>query len=287
MRGFKKNLMRSFTIRIRVFWVGLFLVLYFSFSTSTSAQIQDEYKENFAFEVKQIDEFIERFNDEKTLIKEYVYQHYDNMEISREVLLKSLFNLNSKDLQKTDVLKFIQSVNNPQRPVLLSFYDRDWYARVKCSVLYQQKERELYVMLQVQRDKDGVAKWVINSVFADFFVTADEKDQAASLNPVSHGTDFMTLNKAFSDAENVKTFLPAGYQEDQLSKFILEVQNKRIFFQHVEEISYHFFQIDGWILTVENFQRQEKNSGWLISRLIEATKEEKDNYKQRVLKLRI
>lgn len=260
------------------------LVLSLSFSSSVSSQIYSSHEENFAYEVKQIDEFIERFNDEGTLIKYYIFKNYDGLQVSREDLLKSLFNLKSKHLNKEDVIRFINHVNDPRQPVTLSFYDKGWYAKVKCSVTYEKKERELVLLMRIQQEEDGASKWVVQQVYADFLNTPDGKDPRAFLNPVSHATDFMGLNRAFNDPENLKGYLTSSFQDDQLSKFAMEMQKNRISFQQVEHISYHFFQVDGWIFTVENFQRQEKNAGWLISRLVPANAEEKKEYMETLLK---
>lgn len=265
---------------------GIGCVLAFSLSAIGQTSI-DQHEENFAFEVKQIDEFFERFNNQQTLIKEYIAQHYDQAEVKREDLIMSLFNRQSTSIEEADVHLFIESVNNPQKPVFLSFYDDDWFARVKCRVVFEQKERDLLLLLRVQKEVQGASRWIIQNVYADFLLISNEKDPGTFLNPVSHGTDFMGLNRAFQDPENLKAYLPENYQEDQLSKLVQELQNKRIVFRHVDEISYHFFQIDGWILTVENFQRQEKNSGWLISALVKASSKEKEIIKQKLLKQKI
>lgn len=266
---------------------GLLLLIFMlslCFSTPVRSQTYTSYEENFAYEVKQIDEFFERFNNEGTLIKDYIYKNYDQLEVSREELVKSLFDLKSKQLQKEDVNSFIKAINDPDKPVTLSFYDEDWYAKLKCSVVYEEQEQELLLLLRIQQEKNGASKWVVHQVYADFLSTPTETNPHASLNPVSHATDFMGLNRAFEDAENLKAYLTNSFQDDQLSKFAIELQNNRIAFQQVENISYHFFQIDGWIFTVENFKRSEKNSGWLISRLRQADAQEKEVYRQHLLR---
>jgi hypothetical protein len=257
------------------------------FSSSVHSQVYAMEEENFAYEVKQIDEFFERFNNESTLIKDYIHNNYDRLEPSREDLLKSLFNLKSKHLRKEVVLNFINRVNDPENPVTLSFYDEDWYARVKCAVVYEERVRDLSLLLRIQQEENGGSKWVVYQVYADFLNTPEGNDPKAFLNPMSHATDFMGLNKAFEDPENLKAYLTSGFQDDQLSKFAIEMQNNKITFQQVEDISYHFLQVDGWIFSVENFQRPEKNAGWLISRLIEADAAEKEEYKQHLLREKI
>lgn len=266
----------------------LILLLYMLFPAQAFAQgFSQEEETLFAYEVKQIDEFFERFNDQKTLIKDFIIRYHELGEVSRDVLIKSLFDLRSTSIRKEDVFSFLKTVNNEEQPVTLSFFDEDWYALLRCSVLYQQKKREMWLVMKVQREKNGASKWVIDGVHADFLRTPEAIDSTASLNPISHGTEFMGLSKVFEDTKNLKSYLPATYQEDQLSMMVLEMQNKRLSFLHVEEVSYHFLQINGWIITVENFKRADKNSGWLISRLVKADPIDKNNYKQRVLKLKI
>lgn len=264
--------------------LGFILMVFLGFSTSASGQVFSMHEENFAYKVKQIDEFFERFNDEGTLIKYYIFKNYDRMEVSREDLLKSLFDVKSYYLQREDVVRFIERVNDPQNPVTLSFYDEDWYAKVKCAVEYEGKERELFLLLRIQEEEDGASKWVVHQVYADFLNTPEGDNPDAFLNPISHATDFMGLSRAFEDPENLRGYLTSGFQDDQLSKFAIEMKNNRIAFKQVENITYHFLQVDGWIFTVENFQRQEKNSGWLISRLVQANAKEKEEYRQHLLR---
>lgn len=279
-----KKIVIQENILLRLFPAFVFLSC---LSLPAGSQVYNEHDENFAFEVKQIDEFFERFNDEKTLIKEYISKNYNNTEVTREDLIKSLFNRKSANIKNADVSSFIKMVDNPERPVKLSFYDDDWYARVKCSVVYEEKERELFLLMRVQKENNGACKWVVHNVYAEFLKTSDGSDPDAFLNPVSHATDFMALDRAFKDTDNLKAYLSSGFQDDQLSKFVIEMQKNRITFRHVENISYHFFQVDGWIFSVENFQRKEKNSGWLISRLIKAEAKEKEDYKRKLLRQKI
>ena len=263
----------------------LFLLFLLFFPSILRAQLlYAEHEENFAYEVKQIDEFIERFNNENTLIRDYLSQKYNQMEVNRVDLLKSLFNLENPRLDREVVEAFIQQVNQPANPRTLSFYDEGWFARVKSSVLHEGREQELYLLLSIEQEKNGGSKWVIEEVYADFLkAPEDMRDSTAFLNPMSHATDFMGLSRAFEHPENIQEYLSSRNQRNQLSRFVKEMQNHTISFQHVEDISYHFLQIDGWIFTVDDFQRQGKNAGWLISNLMPADEKEKEDYRQNLL----
>src|SRR5688572_17901322 len=112
---------------------------FFLSGTPVFAQTYEkEFETMFAWEVKQIDEFIERFNNtDKTLIREYSQKVEPGKEINRERLIKSLFNAENRNWNFNDITSFIQKVNDLDQPVFLSFYDTDWYAKLKCDVTYK------------------------------------------------------------------------------------------------------------------------------------------------------
>jgi hypothetical protein len=44
-------------------------------------------------------------------------------------------------------------------------------------------------------------------------------------------------------------------------------------FKSVEEMKFHFFQINGWYFELSEFNRPGYNSGWLISSLVKVNNE--------------
>jgi hypothetical protein len=243
-------------------------------------------EENFAFEVKQIDEFIERFdNRSNTLLKEYLKTNYPTTKIERAGLIKGLFNQSDTTWNAIKVNEFITDVTNPSAPVFLSFYDKDWFAEVNCQFVYHGKNVKGTLILQVQPEKDYSSKWVITGIKADFLQLPSCRDSAKSLNPISHGTDFLGLDRALSDKENILNYFSRDYKNDLLTAFIYELKSDALKFKQVNNITYHFLQVDGWIFTIEQFVRNSRNSGWLISTLTKAGAEKKEKYKKDVLKI--
>ena len=53
-------------------------------------------------------------------------------------------------------------------------------------------------------------------------------------------------------------------------EFYNAILNSDIDFLEVIKIKYHFLLADKWIFTVENFIREELNSGWLINHIRES-----------------
>src|SRR5687768_9024225 len=97
-------------------YTKLLLLLYFSsllwkVSFAQTVESNSNRERNFAFEVKQIDEFFERFNYEKnSLIVSYVKLNYPGITIDRESLVQGLFNRQNKNWIKTDLDTFFLTV---------------------------------------------------------------------------------------------------------------------------------------------------------------------------------
>ncbi len=127
----------------------------------------------FAHQVKQIDEFFGRFNgDTSTLIYEYRLKNYPDLPMDREQLLLSLFDQRKPDWDTLLVRAFMDDVIHGGKFVKLSFYDDDWYAKLKCSMKYKGIPEKVSLTLQVEHEEDYSSKWVIRGVEANFSGTS-------------------------------------------------------------------------------------------------------------------
>lgn len=267
------------------------LILFFFNSLTFAQSYEKEFESNFAWEVKQIDEFIERFNNnDKTLIKKYASNSTNAKDFTRERMIKSLFDSQGKAWKIEEINQFIKSAVS--KPILLDFYNKDWYAKVICSVTWKGMPEVATLILKLQVFPDSSSKWVVTNVNANFLKSTTWKgaailpaaDKYVSLNPVSHATDFMNISKLTENVKNIKNYVvPVEEQTNQTKLFLQECVDKNLIIKQVSSISYHFLQIDNWILEVNQFKRQTKNSGWLISKLIKATNQEKATYKANYL----
>ena len=248
--------------------------------------------ENFVFKVKQIDEFIERFNNASaTPIRQYVRENYAVDSLSHASLLVSLFNQEDTTWNEEEVRAFVADVTRRDSttrssPTTLNFYDGGWYAELDCTGQYRGKEETftLVLSLEVLRHGRG-SKWVINGVSADFLGLGYDTDHRHTLNPASHDTDFINLITALQDTVNFRNYLSARAQPSQLLLFFNELCEGHLVFKHVNEITYHFMQVDNWIFKVRDFNRDSSNSGWLISELLRVTDTQKLQYQERMLYL--
>lgn len=266
--------------------------LFICFSTPLFAQnYEKEFATIFAWEVKQIDEFIERFNNQDaTLIKQYALKNNNGKDFTREKMVKSLFDAQSKSWNFTDINAFIKEVN--EQPMQLNFYDKDWYAKVDCAVTWNGKVQQAILILKLVVLPDSSSKWVISGVSSPLLKSASlggapvpaSRDSRVSLNPVSHATDFMNISRVTENVVNIRNyFVPVEEQTEETKIFMQECAAGRMVIDRVTGISYHFLQLDGWIFEIRQFNRQTKNSGWLISKLIRAGNQDKEVYRTKQL----
>ncbi|MCK5538922.1 MAG: hypothetical protein KAI79_19005, partial [Bacteroidales bacterium] len=101
------------------------------------------------------------------------------------------------------------------------------------------------------------------------------------IHPKSHELDFMNLRKIFAEENNPMQYATKDFEPDFLSIFIYEYNMGYWKFQEVSRTWFHIWQIKNWYFTLEYKNRNELNSGWLISNLIDITKipkNELENY---------
>jgi hypothetical protein len=249
-------------------------------------------EERFVLEVKTIDEFMERFNySESTLIRQYLEVIRPNAKRDRKQLLKTLFE--SKALIADSLRNhFIDAVCDSTNEEYLNFFQGNWYAQAQC--LFNQGTHHKYItlILKVQRTPNGGSKWVIAG--AEEFNPLNTKHSAAintnydvkiGLNPYSHVLNFTELEDAFDDIKNINSYLDDNFITEKTKPILNAIITKKINFRYVQDITYHFLQIDGWIFTVQQYKRMTRQAGWLINQLQKANQSNKEVYKQKVLYL--
>jgi hypothetical protein len=247
-------------------------------------------EENYAFKVKVIDEFIERFNGDSPLLEDYIRKRKLSYKTDRYTLIRDLFDKNDRDKWNIEEVKqFIAQLTDASNPVYISFYDTSWFAELDCQMLYKGKLQKVILLLKVKVEEDTNCKWIISDVRAGFMPPGDHtninslKTIKHSLNPVSHATDFIRLYKALKDKENLQNYF-AVEQNPTMLPFIQALERGELEYVQVSKVTYHFLQVKGWIFTVEQFIRPEKNSGWLISHLFKADDKVKQNYQLSIIK---
>ncbi|MEP7169507.1 MAG: hypothetical protein ABI855_09085 [Bacteroidota bacterium] len=281
---------------MRIMAICIAVLLY---SLKSKAQVEPgELTTLFAFQVNGIDDFFERFDFKKnTSFQNFVKKNYEGYELTRKKIIANLFNLKNVDLNIADINDFISCVADSIHPQFMKYRDKDWYAELRCKVFYKNQPKKLTLILKVEQSAQNTFRWSVASVRADFLNYKHSKvdsninsrlnealksDTIRStkyfLSPVSHGLDFMDIDNVFINKTHVNDYIYFGPRSFELNKLILQIQKSEIKFVQVNSIRYHLLQVDGWVLTVDYFERNEMNSGWLVSKLVKSDEKQKEEY---------
>ena len=249
-------------------------------------------EKHFVYEVKEIDEFFERFNDEKGSFIRGVYKaHHVKFNIPRQRLIRSLFNYENMSKDSVMINKFVSDVTRKKKPVYLDYYGDDWYAELTCKFRYHAATIEIPVIMKIEMAQNKGSKWMIiavgpSALKSKIVVTemTQSKVKTNIISPTSNGTNFVSLKRVFEDKENLSDYFESAYvKRSHMLEFYNAVLNGDIDFLDVTRVKYHFLLADRWLFTVEDFIREELNSGWLINHLKEVSSVEMDDYRRKLL----
>lgn len=280
-------------MNIRNCFIYLFVLV---FSGNLSAQVIESNSRrelNFVFEVKQIDEFFERFNNEQnSLLASYIRMKYPEVQITRTSVLESLFNTEVRGAGIGMIREFCMQVADSANPAYLDFYSGEWYAEAVCKFRLNGQVTEAIVLLKIQQEENGGSKWIIVSAFSKRLGVTNlpvifpyKPGCCKFLNPMSHATNFISLARALRDKINLPDYLDTSFLEYPYAKsFARALLRNQLEYLYVKSIRYHFLQIDGWIFTVNQYTRNSIHSGWLVSSLQKSTTEQKERYRESLLR---
>jgi hypothetical protein len=274
-------------------WIFIFFFIcqhrVFSQVYSNNDRANDKH---FIYEVKEIDEFFERFNDAPNSFLRGVYKtRHVKFNIDRQRLIRSLFNDENKSLDSVMINQFISEVTRKKRPIYLDFYGGNWYAELSCKFKYNSSAIIIPIIMKIEMNQNKGSKWMIVAVGSstlkskiDVTEMAQNKTKTNIISPTSHGTNFVSLKRAFEDRENLSGYFETFYyKRSHMLELYNAVLNREIEFLNVSKIKYHFLLADKWIFTVENFTRETLNSGWLINHMQRVSSLEMDNYRNKLL----
>jgi hypothetical protein len=246
----------------------------FSINAYSQAVIKETDNEIFFFRVKQIEEFIDRFNNQDSNIN-VILQN----EVSRRRMIASLFD-QEKDWNEDLVKEFIIKITEPEKEQFLNFENEKWYAEVDCNFKYKVRNHKVKLILQIEAYEGRQFKWVIKGVDAGFLLSEKENKVENFINPAGHGTGFIRLKPAMSKKESYTSLLSDRFKEDPLTQFFTCLRFGIIEFVEVDSVTFHFLQLNDWAFVVKEFNRPEKNSGWLIADLQKLDKKGMEQYEK-------
>ena len=261
----------------------VFVILILLLSHSLQAQLVDEMEDESRLyaENKQVNQFFRRFNGEEDEKGERYYpkdRQYRNERLRRKYI-GILFDASNAGINPDLKVQFAKDVLNKEKPVILNFHGGNWFSEVHTLFTVNGKDVPVTLFMELEKHHQGT-RWVISRVYADLFKSVFERDTirvGKFLHPLSHELDFMNLRKAFSKADSVSQYTLKKFVPDHLSVFLYEVKKGNLKFKTVEEVKFHFFQIDGWYFELSEFNRSGYNTGWLISNLVKIKNETEKN----------
>ncbi len=223
---------------------------------------------------KQVGQFVRRFNMEEDEYGKFLRKddkRYHNSAL-RSKIMPSMFDKSNPRTSGNLQAYFIDDITNPKNPVFLNFLDKNWYAEVSASFIAGGQEVNLILYLRIQPENLG-SKWVISNVYYSYFPhlfpKADTLEKAKYfLHPQSHELDFMNLHKALDDPAHIEYYASNSYSPDYLTLFFYQMKTGKLKFKEINTVKFHFLQIKNWYFELSYFNRNDNNSGWLISNLI-------------------
>lgn len=265
----------------------LFLLLATCSKNVLAQGSEKEYGVYFAWEVKQVDEFIERFNNEQSsFINEYLKENKFASHMTRERMIKSLFNAKGAGWNYQQINDFIKQVTNSSKPQYLDFKGDNWFAKVSCRATYNGQPCVAVLILKMVTSASGGSKWVIADMkFSDKSRVAfnalntsnilscpPPDDPSAFLSPMSHATGFMDIDLVTQSPKNIGNFVINSNDRSKNMTFFIDACLKNNFkISQVTNVTYSFLQIKGWRIEIKQFNRHSLNSGWLINKLVKTS----------------
>lgn len=247
-------------------------------NTNIQAQVFPDMtlSSDFRAEVKSLEEFMLRFNgiESKPGIE-------NDTNLRRNNLI-CLFNFqmekgsNSREEFAGRVNEFLDSIlmNN----VEFRISNSGLWAECACRMKFQGKEKKLTLILQSEEYKEDRYRWAIVGVRGLNELGLYNLDKYYAISPAEHEVHFMGLNNYLNaNPNNAFGYRGKTCKIDPLSVFFTLVRTGEILFELVERQTFHYFDIPGYIITIDEYSRRGTNSGWLISSFDKVSQEEKIN----------
>jgi hypothetical protein len=263
----------------KYFIIGWFALSFYGINAQMVDRDKDESK--LYAESKQVNQFFRRFNGEEDEKGNRYYskdKQYRSEKL-RKKYLSILFDDSNTGISSDLKIEFVKDVLAKGDASILQFHSTSWFSEVHTTFSMSGKDQPITLYLELEKDHLGY-KWVINKVYASMlapYFVRDTTKVGRFLHPLSHELDFMNLRKSFNEGDSISQFTVKRFRPDHLSVFLYEIKRGNLKYKTVNEVKFHFFQIDGWYFEISEFNRSGYNTGWLISNLVKLnSKADKD-----------
>lgn len=164
--------------------------------------------------------------------------------------------------------------------VQLHYADSLWFAKIKCKGSYKGKDTSFFLYLTIEQRGEDMYKWVIQKAEGKLFeLTPKIKNERIMLMPDDHETRFISLHRITTDYQKcVTNFANKYYQVDPTTVFFTMVQTGLLKIDFIDNVKLTFLQIPEYAFSIEYFDREGNNSGWLIDNLWKMSNDEKKQF---------
>ena len=259
-------------------FVCLFLILFCQSGNLFSQNFTGSQKPGeqiFTARVKQFGEFVDRFN----LTVDFKGEPIDSSfraKMSRSKMIFLLFDLKDKRVinenpgYKEDFAqlkgKFVVDVD--LKKYLINKTSPGIIAEARAKATFNGKPCIIRLFLNQETSPGGAVKWVLLSAKSEIFnFLPKDTTMVRFIPPASNETDFINLKRALEDTGHLQEYAASVYKPDYLAVFFYLIRSGQLRYEYIEETVYHIIDIPGWYIKVREFDRNELNSGWLITDL--------------------
>lgn len=244
-------------------WLTIFAIMSVSL-ISAQSYLDRTLTSDFLAEVKSLDEFKARFNgDEKK-------PGVPDGPASRRDNILSLFDFNIEK-GKHGSAEFQAKMNGFVDSILVNdnrfnISDSGLFAECLCKMIYKGKDVQLTLLFRNETIDRDRYRWAIVGIRGLEKAGIIKTDKLYSIDPVQHEVHFIGLHD-FLNANPEHAF---GYRGeytkiDNLSVFYTLIYCGLLKFDVVLQQKYFYFDIPGYVFTIEEISRNGENSGWLIT----------------------
>lgn len=232
---------------------------------ATATDLSGQTPDLYPHKVKGLGEFIARFNGD-----ELAPLNTLQGDSARVMNIVQLFDMADRPQGwEREALEFAETC--AVRAPRLSLTDSTYVALAHSRVAYKGVEYPLSILLRMEPYGDGYYRWAMIGADGLFPAIIQEAFYAQPVSPTDNELNFMELDsflEGYGDALSSYRGINAPY--DQLSALMALMQTGQLEWKGVDNVSYYFFGVPGYLFTVRHFLRDSTNAGWLIDNFTKA-----------------
>lgn len=256
------------------------LLLTLMFTTIGYAQVLPDsiMKYNFRSQVKSLDEFIQRFNAVE-LHPESDSRYYNLISLfDYEVMRAGV----QDSLVKRKIEEFVKVVDS--RNVKIKLTDGEMYAEIDVGAIICEKNVVFKLYLQSQTYREDRTRWAIVGAKGLIEAGLIETDTFYGISPVDHEIHFLGLDNIFeNNSKEIMGYRGKKTLVDELSVLLTMAMLDKVRIESVDNLTFYCLQVPEYIFTINESNKSDNNSGWLISKLMRCENEIKSMYVQKLL----